>query len=322
MMKKNNRCRVDGVLLLDKPFAISSNAALQKARWLFNAQKAGHTGSLDPFATGLLPVCFGEATKFAQRWLDADKGYRATIRLGATSTTGDGEGEIVETHEPLPDDAAVRSALLHFLGPITQIPPMYSALKYKGRALYEYARQGLEIERRGRQVNIKALNLVSRPDACTVVVDVLCSKGTYIRVLAQDIGRYLGCGAYLNELRRTRTGVFTLDKAFTLSEIELMPPAQRGVGLLPVDALLSELDCITVTQEDGTRLLQGMPLLLNPDVTQKKYTKGEYRLYVNDKASDNTEFIGLGIVNDDGQLCPGRMLARAVAALTGAACSE
>lgn len=206
------RHRVDGVLLLDKPVGLSSNAALQKAKWLLAALKAGHTGTLDPFADGLLPLCFGEATKFSAFLLDSDKRYRATMRLGITTTTGDPEGEVL-TERPVEVRCDEMTAVLpRFLGEIAQVPPMHSALKHQGRPLYEYARAGIEIDRPPRQVRIAALDLLE----CVpprVVFDVQCSAGTYVRTLAQDIGAALGCGAHLTGLTRTAAGGFDLAQA-------------------------------------------------------------------------------------------------------------
>ena len=232
--------KIDGVLLLDKPFGFSSNGALLKCRWLLQAEKGGHTGVLDPFATGLLPLCFGEATKFAQRMLDADKGYRATITLGQISSTLDGEGEITDSGAAPADLEQIMLVLRQFIGLIIQTPPMYSALKVDGKPLYEYAREGVVLERKSRQITIYELNVVSY-EAPVLVVDVLCSKGTYIRVLAEDLGRALGCGAYLSGLRRTLTGGFKLEDAITLGEYIAMEMAEREVKLLPTEQLIAEL---------------------------------------------------------------------------------
>jgi tRNA pseudouridine55 synthase len=314
-MKHSDKRVLDGVLLLDKPFGLSSNTALQKVRWLYQAKKAGHTGNLDPYATGLLPICFGEATKFSQRWLEADKGYRAMITFGAVSTTGDKEGMITPTHQPLPSKAMVQKALLDFQGEIAQVPPMYSALKYQGKALYEYARRGEEIERPARLVTIRQLNWHEQLNAHTIVVDVVCSKGTYIRVLAEDIGHYLGCGAYLSGLRRTLTGTFSLDKAYTIEQLETVDMPTRERYLLPVDLLVAGLESLVIKEEQAKALLQGIKVRL----TEKNYQKAEYRLYVQSKAGDNTQFIGLGIIDAENRLCPSRMLAKAVAQFTDAA---
>src|SRR5512145_1232425 len=202
-MAKPRGERVDGVLLLDKPVGVTSNRALQTARRLLNARKAGHTGTLDPMASGLLPVMLGEATKFSADLLDADKSYRATVRLGVTTTTGDGEGEVIERRPVALAPGDVEAALQRLTGAIEQVPPMHSALKREGRPLYELARAGIEVERAPRPVRIDRLQVVERADDA-LVLDVDCSKGTYVRVLAEDLGRALGCGAHLAALRRTR----------------------------------------------------------------------------------------------------------------------
>lgn len=307
-MKTPPKRMVDGVLLLDKPFGLSSNIALQKARRLYQAQKAGHTGNLDPYATGLLPVCFGEATKFSQYGLEADKGYRATVTLGAISSTGDGEGDIQKTHQPLPSLEKLLESIQHFHGEITQIPPMHSALKYQGRALYEYARRGETIERASRKVLIKALSLRQQVDEHTIVLDVLCSKGTYIRTLAEDLGNYLGCGAYLSGLQRTLTGDFSLSQAYSLAQIEAKPLGERDPLLLPVDILLEGLMQIIVDIDQARCLLQGKKVVWQEKIDPKK----EYRLYVIDKAGDNKRLIGVGAIDEENHLTPRRMLAKAV----------
>ncbi|MGL4603430.1 MAG: tRNA pseudouridine(55) synthase TruB [Iodobacter sp.] len=298
--------KIDGVLLLDKPFGISSNNALQKARWLLQAEKGGHTGVLDPFATGLLPLCFGEATKFAQRMLEADKGYRATIKLGQVSTTLDGEGEITKSGDAPQDEAVIRAAVMAFVGPVTQTPPMYSALKFKGKALYEYAREGVEIERQSRQITIYNIDIVS-VDGDVVVIDVSCSKGTYIRVLAQDIGLALGCGAYLTGLRRTRTAGFLLENAIDLDAFNLVPEEARDGYLLPADCLLLDVPALFFDAGEFEKIRHGMT------VERMGLVPGEYRLYAEGKTRDNARFIGLGEVaaaaeNPQAWLRPKRLL--------------
>jgi len=252
------RC-VDGVLLLDKPSGLTSNAALQRAKRLYCAQKAGHTGTLDPLASGLLPLCFGEATKFAQRLLDAPKGYVATIRFGATTTTGDAEGEPVRMRPVEIDRASLESALKRFVGPQSQLPPMHSALKFQGRAYYDYARKGEDVPRTPRAIDVHALDLVewSSPDA---VVSIACSKGTYVRVLAEDLGEALGCGAHLVALRRTATGGFRLQDALTLDALEAMEDARRLASLLPAAALVADLPRLDVGETQCRRLRQGQAL--------------------------------------------------------------
>ena len=251
------RRAVHGVLLLDKPLGLSSNDALQKAKRLLNAEKAGHTGTLDPLASGLLPLCFGAATKFSQASLDADKRYTATLHLGVTTTTGDLEGEIVERRAVALDRGAIEAALARFTGALDQRPPMHSALKHEGRALYEYARQGIEVDRKVRPVTIHALDILDWHDE-QLTLDVRCSKGTYVRTLAEDIGAALGCGAHLSALRRTGSGALTLDDAITLDALAAMPEAERDTRLLPPDVLLSDWPEWRLPAEEAARFLTGL----------------------------------------------------------------
>ncbi|MDA0571879.1 tRNA pseudouridine(55) synthase TruB [Burkholderia gladioli] len=252
---------LDGVLLLDKPIGLSSNDALIRAKRLYLAKKAGHTGTLDPLASGLLPLCFGEATKFSQDLLEADKTYEATMRLGIRTTTGDAEGEAIETREVQADRAAIEAVLPRFLGEIVQVPPMYSALKRDGKPLYEYARAGQSVEREGRQVTIHLLELLdcALPD---VSFRVTCSKGTYVRTLAEDIGEALGCGAHLVALRRTGVGALTLEHAVTLDALSDAESAERDRWLQPVDALLSTFVRVQLTAEEAKRFRHGQRLRL------------------------------------------------------------
>lgn len=253
------RRALDGVLLLDKPIGLSSNDALIRVKRLYLAKKAGHTGTLDPLATGLLPLCFGEATKFSQDLLEADKTYEATMRLGIRTATGDAEGEAVETREVSCDEAAVVAAMAGFLGDIVQVPPMYSALKRDGKPLYEYARAGQTVEREGRQVTILALEMLScaLPD---VTFRVTCSKGTYVRTLAEDIGEALSCGAHLVALRRTGVGALTLEHAVTLDALSDAAEGERDQWLQPVDALLSTFPAVQLDAEATRRFLHGQRL--------------------------------------------------------------
>jgi tRNA pseudouridine55 synthase len=250
------RRALHGVLLLDKPIGWSSNDALQKAKWLLRAEKAGHTGTLDPLATGLLPLCFGAATKFSQVSLDADKAYRASITLGVRTSTADLEGEVIETLPVNVDRAQIDAVLARFAGPINQLPPMHSALKKDGKALYEYARAGIVVERTPRPVTIHAIDIVSWHDAA-LVIDVRCSKGTYIRTLAEDIGAALGCGAHLGGLRRTGVGGLGLHAAVTLEALEAMDEAQRVALLQPVDVLVSDWPAVALDAEQAGRFLTG-----------------------------------------------------------------
>ena len=246
-----------GVLLLDKPLGWSSNDALQKARGLLRAEKGGHTGTLDPLATGLLPLCFGAATKFSQASLEADKRYRATLRLGQRTGTGDAEGEVLEEREVNVDAAAVQAACARFTGPIDQCPPMHSALKHQGRALYEYARQGIEVERAPRRVSIHRIDIIEWQSPA-LVIDVSCSKGTYIRTLAEDIGAALGCGAYLSALRRTGSGALELQHAVTIEALAAMSEAERVARLLPADQLLAGWPEVQLPDDEAGRFLCGL----------------------------------------------------------------
>jgi len=252
--------RIDGVLLLDKPRGLSSNAALQRAKRLYRAQKAGHTGTLDPLATGLLPICFGEATKFAQALLEADKTYIAVLRLGTTTTTGDAEGEVVATRPVTASRQELEGILQRFVGRIAQVPPRHSALKRDGRKYYEYARAGVEIARHPREVEIRELELLSwlSPD---LELRVRCGKGTYIRALAEDIGAALGCGAHLIGLSRTGSGGFALADAVTLDDLQQRPEAALDAALLPVDALVAGLARLDLEDNDAVRMVQGQAVV-------------------------------------------------------------
>ncbi|EHU1489736.1 tRNA pseudouridine(55) synthase TruB [Acinetobacter baumannii] len=234
--QKISRRHISGVFLLNKPLGLSSNAALQKVRWLYRAQKAGHTGALDPLATGLLPICLGEATKFSHYLLDSTKRYQTTVRLGQTTTTGDVEGDILQ-ERPIPvlSKELIEQTLEKFRGDIQQVPPMYSALKKEGKPLYELARKGIEIEREARLVTIYALELIEFTEN-SITLDVTCSKGTYIRVLGEDIGEALGCGGHLTMLHRIQTGHFELIPSYTIEYLESLTEEQREALLLPVYA--------------------------------------------------------------------------------------
>lgn len=260
------RRALDGVLLLDKPLGLSSNDALMRAKYLLLAKKAGHTGTLDPLASGLLPLCFGEATKFSQDLLDADKTYEAIVRLGVRTATGDAEGEAVQTRPVLCDRAAIEAALPYFRGAIEQVPPMYSALKRDGKPLYEYARAGQTLDRAARAVTIHALEMLAcaLPERPEFSITVTCSKGTYIRTLAEDIGEYLGCGAHLVALRRTAVGDLTLDRAVTLAQLEAAEPDARTTWLQAADVLLSSFAGVSLDPAQSQRFLQGQRLRL-PD---------------------------------------------------------
>jgi tRNA pseudouridine55 synthase len=252
---------VHGVLLLDKPLGLSSNQALQKAKWLLRAEKAGHTGTLDPLATGVLPLCFGAATKFSQQHLDADKVYETTVRLGLKTSTADAEGEVVQTREVRCTPGMVVEVLDRFMGPISQVPPMHSALKKDGKALYEYARQGETVERQARHVVIHDLELLDmqlQGDAPFLRLRVACSKGTYIRTLGEDIAEALGCGGHLSALRRVVTGPFEASACVTLTQLESMDEVARLHALQPVDVLLPGHTEVGLDSENAGRFLSGV----------------------------------------------------------------
>ena len=251
------RRAVHGVLLLDKPVGLSSNDALQKAKRLFRAEKAGHTGTLDPLASGLLPLCFGAATKFSQTGLDADKRYTATLMLGQTTTTGDLEGSLLLERPVTVMRPDIDTACSRFTGPILQRPPMHSALKYEGRALYEYAREGIEIERAARSIVIRSIDILAW-HASTLVIDIVCSKGTYIRTLAGEIGEALGCGAHLAALRRTSSGTLSLGDAITLDQLAALDEAARDAKLLAPDALLADWTAYRLAADEAGRFLTGL----------------------------------------------------------------
>lgn len=252
---------VHGVLLLDKPRGLSSNDALQKAKWLLRAEKAGHTGTLDPLATGVLPLCFGAATKFSQLHLDADKTYEAVAVLGVRTTTGDAEGDVLAT-APVPTvtPAMLEDLRSRFTGPIRQVPPMHSALKKDGKALYAYARAGQEVEREARDVVVHALSLELAEDAGRPALRMTArvSKGTYIRTLGEDLGAALGCGAHLSFLRRTATGPFTAAQCTTLAALEALPEDARAGLLLPTEALLDGHARVTLDADNAGRFLSGL----------------------------------------------------------------
>jgi len=252
---------VHGVLLLDKPRGLSSNDALQKAKWLLRAEKAGHTGTLDPLATGVLPLCFGAATKFSQLHLDADKTYEAVAVLGEKTSTGDAEGEVIERRDvPAIAPEGLETLRRRFTGPLLQVPPMHSALKKNGKALYEYARAGQEVEREARDVVVHELSIALTEDAGRPALRFTArvSKGTYIRTLGEDLGEALGCGAHLSFLRRTATGPFDVSRCVTLDELAAMDEAEREAALLPPEALLEGHTRVTLGAEDAGRFLSGL----------------------------------------------------------------
>ena len=305
-MKQNQTKRirdlVDGVLLLDKPVGLSSNDALIKTKRLMNAKKAGHTGTLDPFATGLLPLCFGEATKFSQDLLEADKTYETTVHLGISTNTGDTEGEVIATREVNVTIEQIEAVLAQFRGPIMQVPPMYSALKRDGKAYYEYAREGITLEREARPVTILTLGFVSYA-APMLKLSVTCTKGTYIRVLGEDIGNALGCGAHLNALRRTQVGALTMEGMVTLEQVGAHPAPLEL--LAPVDALLSSFPALELTPELARRFLQGQRLALGKEALTLPPELGRTRVYHDGK------LLGTGILQEYSILAPERLIATA-----------
>lgn len=301
---KRVRDALNGVLLLDKPVGLSSNDALIRAKRLLNAKKAGHTGTLDPFATGLLPLCFGEATKFSHDLLEADKTYETVVRLGVRTETGDTEGAVVSTQAVSVTVDQIEAVLATLRGPIQQIPPMYSALKRDGKPLYEYARAGITLERSARAVVIHELTLLDY-QAPLLTLRVRCSKGTYIRVLGEDIGNALDCGAHLQALRRIRVASLTLDRSVTLEALEAMQPAERIALLGPVDALLSEFEAVRLNDELAQRFLHGQRLSLGKEGVGSTMLEGRKRVY---RDSDST-LLGSAMLLEHQILAPERLIA-------------
>jgi tRNA pseudouridine55 synthase len=298
--QKKPRDLVDGVLLLDKPVGLSSNDALIKAKRVMNAKKAGHTGTLDPFATGLLPLCFGEATKFSQDLLEADKTYDATVHLGIMTNTGDTEGEAIETRDVDVTIEQIEAALARFRGPILQVPPMYSALKRDGKAYYEYAREGITLEREARPVTIHGLELIGY-EAPMLKIRVTCSKGTYVRVLGEDIGAALGCGAHLNALRRIQVGALTADTMISLEDLQAH--AEPLSLLAPVDALLSSFPAVELTPELAKRFLNGQRLALGKESVMVPQALGRVRVY------NDGKLLGTANLQEYAILAPERLIA-------------
>lgn len=300
LQEKRIKRNVNGVLLLDKPTGITSNAALQQVKRLYCAAKAGLTGILDPMASGLLPICFGEATKFAQYPTDADKSYDLVMQLGVTTDTGDREGQVLSRQTPNVSLENVQRAIARFTGIIQQVPPMHSALKHQGQPLYKYARQGIEIERKPREVTLHRIALNDfQGEALSLSAD--CSKGTYIRVLAEDIGRHLGCGAHLIALRRTRVGNFTLRDAITLDSLQALSAAELEQELLPIDCLLEGMPAVQLEMELAYFLRQGQAIFLPALEALRRY-----KVY-----DEKHELIGVAVVGEDGKLAPKRLVVQA-----------
>lgn len=297
MQVKRLKVVVDGLLLIDKPLGLSSNQALSKIKFLFSPKKVGHTGTLDPMATGLLPICLGEATKFSSYLLNADKTYVGLIRLGYKSSTGDKEGEIIKQEfDKIPSKSEVKRILKNFIGPIDQLPPMFSALKHKGKPLYLYAREGINIPRPKRKIVIHEIELLDY-QGDELRLKIKCSKGTYIRTLAEDIGDKLNVGAYLLELNRTGIGSLSIDSAVKIEQIEEIKEQERVKLLLPVDELLSSFQKLILNCNDTTAIKDGKI------IDQSGKTPGFYRLY---EVKD--EFIGLGEIDKIGKLKAKRLI--------------
>lgn len=302
--KKINRRKVDGILLLDKPMGMTSNAVLQQIKYLYFAAKAGHTGSLDPLATGMLPICFGEATKYSQYLLDADKTYTVKAKLGVRTTTSDAEGEVVST-KPVPEFtlAQLDQAFDAFRGEILQVPSMYSALKYQGKPLYYYARNNIEVPRKERMITVYQLDVLDYADE-VVTFSVKCSKGTYVRTIADDVGEVLGCGAHVIELRRTQVGNFAEADMTTVSELEALKAdnqfQQMDDLLLPVDTAVACWPSVFLNEDLLFYIRQGSPVLV-PNAPQVHWL----RLH-----SKEGEFIGIGELQEDGLVAPRRLISQ------------
>ena len=298
-MSRRSRGRdIDGMLLLDKSPGMTSNDAVQRIKRLLQARKVGHTGSLDPIATGLLPICLGEATKLSSFLLNTDKRYRVLVRLGQTTSTGDVEGAVLE-QKPVPilTEALIENFLERFRGAISQVPPMHSALKHQGARLYELARKGIEVQRPARQIHIYELKLIEFGPQ-HLDLDVHCSKGTYIRSLAEDIGALLGCGGHVERLRRTAVGNFSIAQAVGFEQLEALPDGARLARLLPLERIVAELPAVTLGEEPAFFLRRGQPVWV-----PKAPTQGLLRLY-----SGQDAFFGIGEVLDDGRIAPRRLV--------------
>ena len=296
------RRQVHGILLLDKPINLTSNGALQKVKRLFNAKKAGHTGSLDPIATGMLPICFGEATKFSQFLLESDKSYHVVAKLGVNTTTGDSEGEVISTCPVVGvTHARIEQVMTKFFGEIEQIPPMYSAIKHQGKPLYELARRGIEVERKSRKVKIYSLELEKFEDD-QMTFRVHCSKGTYVRTLVEDIGRELGCGGYVTELRRLMVAPYGNALMYTLRALEVIAETSGFDGLsaclLPVETAVQVFPAVKLSTSAAFYLRMGQPVR-----APFQLDSSLVRLM-----SEDAKFLGIGEVMADGRVKPHRLL--------------
>jgi tRNA pseudouridine55 synthase len=304
MNNKSQLEKINGILLLDKALHITSNGALQRVKRLFMAKKAGHTGSLDPLATGMLPICFGEATKICQFLLESDKHYQVTAQLGTRTATGDAEGEVIAS-EPVTDMTRdrIEASLTGFTGAIDQVPPMFSAIKFQGQPLYKLARRGIEIERKARTVHIHSLRLSNfNTVENTFEIDVHCSKGTYVRTLVDDIGQVLGCGAHVSALRRSAVAPYQGEKMYTLTELEEILEGQGMDSLrhcmLPLESSVQGFPAVKLSTSATFYLRMGQPVMAS-----HIQTKGLIRLF-----SDNGQFMGIGEMLDDGRVTPRRLL--------------
>ncbi len=293
---------VNGILLLDKPAGMTSNAVLQRVKRLFFAKKAGHTGSLDPIATGLLPICLGEATKVSAYQLDADKGYQVTIKLGQTTTTGDVEGDVTQTRQvPVLNQAQLEPVLASFVGEIAQVPPMYSALKKDGQPLYKLARKGIEVERKSRLITIYSIKLLELRDD-EIDLEVICSKGTYIRTLSEDIGKKLECGGHVKVLRRILSGEFSVNDSVTLAQLDKIrdqaPAESLDELLLPMDSVMQDFAAVRLNLDMARYIRLGQAVLV-----PKAPTEGLVRMY-----GGENEFLGVGHILEDGRVAPKRLI--------------
>jgi tRNA pseudouridine55 synthase len=308
MARRRKGRPIDGVLLLDKPTGISSNDALQKVKRIFFAEKAGHTGALDPLATGMLPICLGEATKFSQFLLDSDKRYRVIAKLGERTNTSDSDGEVVETREVNVDRNTLLAKIASFEGVTDQVPSMFSALKYQGKPLYEYAREGIEVPRESRKITVYDIELL-RFEGDEIEMDVHCSKGTYIRTIVDDLGEMLGCGAHVINLRRTAVAKYPYEQMVTLEQLEALlqqakeqerqPKELLDPLLLPMDTAVQDLPEVNVIPELADMVLHGQAVQVfgAPSEGQVRITAGDERL-----------FIGVGQMDDDGKIAPKRLV--------------